>query len=169
MSCSINQSFVIDCRDNVGGIKEIKVKTFNSALTGFALTSGQATLSGGGLTGWYTLQCEEATATATDSGTTSRENGTTMYAPTVNWVWNEKNAAILNEVEKYHGGTFHVAVKYNNGEVRVFGYENGLFCSSSVDESGTAYGDRNGYTLTFTGMEKIKAPHVTNAWTALSV
>ena len=90
MSCSINQSFVIDCRDNVGGIKEIKVKTFNSNLTGFALTSGQATLSGNGLTGWYTLQCEEATATATDSGTTSRENGTTMFAPTVNWVWNDQ-------------------------------------------------------------------------------
>jgi hypothetical protein len=35
------------------------------------------------------------------------------------------------------------------------------------DESGTTYGDRNGYTVTFTGMEKVKAPHITNNWDVL--
>jgi hypothetical protein len=167
MVCNINQSFVLDCRDNVGGIKEVKIKTYSSALVGIAVTSGQATLSGQGLTGWYKLECEEATATASDNGTTSRENGTTMYAPTVNYVYNGKTAAFLNELQKYHGGTFEVAVKYNNGAIRLFGYENGLFCSASVDESGTTYGDRNGYTVTFTGMEKVKAPHITNNWDVL--
>jgi hypothetical protein len=49
-------------------------------------------------------------------------------------------------------------VKDNNDKIWVLGFANGLDITGGGSATGTAFGDRNGYTLTFTGNEKELAP-----------
>jgi hypothetical protein len=49
-------------------------------------------------------------------------------------------------------------VKDNNDKMWALGEVNGLDLTGGGSGSGTAFGDRNGYTLTFTGNEKELAP-----------
>ena len=72
MACNLIGSTSLGCRDSNGGISEIKVKVYNSALTGWAETSGTVTASGSALTGWYTYACEKQTASVNNDGAINR-------------------------------------------------------------------------------------------------
>jgi len=61
-----------------------------------------------------------------------------------------------------HGMLVHVAVKDNNGNAWLFGYERGLIVSASSSATGTAFNERNGYSVTFTGREKDTILSITN-------
>jgi len=54
-------------------------------------------------------------------------------------------------------------VKDNNDKMWALGEVNGLDLTGGGSGSGTAFGDRNGYTLTFTGNEKELAPLFTGS------
>ena len=41
-----------------------------------------------------------------------------------------------------------------DGVYRMYGQDNGLYLASTESTSGTAAGDRNGYNITLTGIEK---------------
>lgn len=168
MSCTLDQEFTQDCRDSAGGIKSIKVKIFDSTLTGITVTSGVATLAGAALTGWLEYFCEEETAMFEGAGVTSRENGTKVFNQTLTYVNNKLRAAFRNELDKLHQTTLHVVVYENNGNVWLLGYERGVFVSASSSTTGTKLEDRSGYTLTFTGKEKQPIVSVSNAWIALT-
>lgn len=47
-----------------------------------------------------------------------------------------------------------------NGKYWLLGKENALDATAGEDGSGTATGDRNGFSRTFTGMERFMAPEV---------
>jgi hypothetical protein len=48
----------------------------------------------------------------------------------------------------------------NTGKAWLYGKEFGLMLNGGAAESGTAWADRNGYTLPLTGNEKSLAPEV---------
>ena len=50
-----------------------------------------------------------------------------------------------------------ILIEDNNGNVFVAGLEYGLDVTGGTIATGAAMGDASGYTLTFTGMEKIPA------------
>lgn len=131
----------------------MKIKTFDSTLTGLTESSGTLTAAGAALTGWYTYQCEKQTASVEVKGSTSVENGTSKYEQTITFVRNKMTAAFRNELERLGQGRFTIAVKDNNGSAWVFGYTRGMDCTASSYGTGTKYEDRNGYTLTFMGVE----------------
>ena len=51
-------------------------------------------------------------------------------------------------------------VKDNNGKFWMLGLVRGLDITAGSSQSGTAEGDRSGYTLTFTGKEVALCPEV---------
>lgn len=131
----------------------MKVKVFDSTLTGISETSGTVTMSGSALTGWYTYYCAKQTAFATDDGATNVQNGTTMYTEVVNFIYNKLQVAFRNELKNLGQNTVHIALKDNNGTAWLFGYTRGMDLSTSNSATGTNYEDRSGYVLTFQGME----------------
>lgn len=140
----------------------MKVKTFDSTLTGVAETSGVVTFSGAGLTGWYTLQCEKQTANFTDDGATNVQNGTVTYTEVITFIFNKLQTAFRNELKTYAQARLWIAVKDNNGTAWLFGYTRGMDMTASNSASGTNYEDRSGYTLTFTGMEPAPIVSISN-------
>ena len=168
-SCSstIAGSVLIDCFTSNGGINEIKIKAWDSALTGISVASGVATLSGGALSGWKKFECEQETSMADDAGATSNTEGTTVYTQTITYINNKLKASFRNTLNSLHGMRVHVAVYDNNGLVWLFGYERGMIVSASSGATGTAFNDRNGYSVTFSGREKQPMVSVSNAWSVL--
>ena len=102
-------------------------------------------------------------ASVSETITGSTENGTIFYTPTVNIVLNRITKEDQNQI-KLLGMTKTVIFAELNQRVSSssthnviigLGVTNGMDLNSGTIDSGTAFGDRNGYSLTFTGMEPL--------------
>ena len=100
-------------------------------------------------------------ASVTDTITGSTENGTIFYTPTVNIMLNKLTKEDQNEIKILAQGRVRIFVQLNeqlsNGHdvILAMGMTNGMDLNTGTMDSGAAFGDRNGYTLTFTGLEPL--------------
>ena len=113
-------------------------------------------------------------ASVTDTIVGSRENGTIYYTPTVNIILNRLTKEDQNEIKLLGATKVRIFAQLNaqlaNGHdvFIALGMANGMTLNAGTMDSGAAWGDRNGYTLTFDGMEAIPfamlADYTTNPW-----
>ena len=100
-------------------------------------------------------------ASVTDTITGSRENGTIFYTPTVNIMLNKLTKEDQNEIKLLGKSKVRIFAQLNeqlaNGHdvFIALGMSNGMELNAGTMDSGAAFGDRNGYTLTFDGLEPI--------------
>lgn len=106
------------------------------------------------------------TSSLTESITGTRETGTIMYAPQLTLVLNQFTKEDQNQI-KLLGRTkvvvFAQLYQQSGGKdvIVCLGARNGMYLNSGTEDSGTAWGDRAGYSLTFDGMEETPAAIVT--------
>ena len=106
----------------------------------------------------YTMPLGVSNITDTISG--SRENGSIFYTPTVNIILNRLTKEDQNEV-KLLGATKTIIFAQLNATLTATGHDvivclgsvNGMELNAGTMDSGAAFGDRGGYTLTFDGLE----------------
>ena len=113
-------------------------------------------------------------ASVTDTMVGSRENGTIYYTPSVNIILNRLTKEDQNEIKLLGQTKVRIFAQLNqqlaNGHdvFIALGMSNGMELNSGTMDSGAAWGDRNGYTLTFDGMEAIPfaflEDYTTNPW-----
>ena len=95
----------------------------------------------------------------TDTIVGSRENGTIYYTPTVSIILNKLTTIDQNEVKLLGATKTVIFAELNqtlaNGHnvIAVLGIGNGMQLNAGTMDSGAAWGDRNGYSLNFDGME----------------
>ena len=100
-------------------------------------------------------------ASVTDTIVGSRENGTMYYTPTVNIMLNKLTKEDQNEIKLLAATKVRIFAQLNqqlaNGHdvFIALGMSNGMELNAGTMDSGAAWGDRNGYTLTFDGMEAL--------------
>ena len=105
----------------------------------------------------YTLPLGVSSLTDTIVG--SRENGTIYYTPTINIIYNKLSRADQAEIKLLGATKTVIFAELNqtlaNGHnvITAMGMVNGMELNAGTMDSGAAWGDRNGYTLTFDGME----------------
>ena len=98
-------------------------------------------------------------ASITDTITGSRENGTIFYTPTVNIILNRLTKEDQNEIKLLGKSKVRIFAQLNqqlaNGHdvFIALGMSNGMELNAGTMDTGAAWGDKNGYTLTFDGME----------------
>ena len=163
MACTLTLSRTLPCLDNVGGVKEVKFHQLPTSFTNYTLTSGVVTITGDDLNNWFPYGLELETASATETGTQSRANGTNFGDQQLTIILNGMTAAQQNEIKSMLGSRVQVAVWLMNGTYILLGYKNGLTITTSVATTGVAMGDRNGYTITFVGKEADLAPFMSQA------
>jgi len=113
-------------------------------------------------------------ASITDTIVGSRENGTIYYTPTVNIILNKLTKEDQNEIKLLGATKVRIFAQLNqqlaNGHdvFIALGMANGLELNAGTMDTGAAFGDRNGYTLTFDGMEPLPfamlEDYTTNPW-----
>ena len=169
--CATLSGLTLDCRDNVGGIEAVYIQGASGSIAAsgtdgvIALTS--ISLDGtelAGLASLETYECVKQTGNLTETGTMSDENGTVFYTAVASTVFNKVAGAKLAELQNLAiSSKLCVIVKDNNGKYWLVGNERGAVVSASTVETGTAFGDRNGMTIEFTGIDNTPMLEVTVA------
>jgi hypothetical protein len=155
MSCALTAGYTLGCRDSVGGIKEVRFIEFAN-VTGIAITSGFVVsgITTSGSTKFWKYDLTKQTSQFTETITPSMENGTIFYQQDLQIVLNKMTAALRNELRLLGRNRLIAIVTDRNGNNWLLGSGNGLDLSAGTGQSGTAFGDRNGFDVTFTGMEE---------------
>tara|TARA_B110000503_G_scaffold112364_1_gene168378 strand:+ start:296 stop:880 length:585 start_codon:yes stop_codon:yes gene_type:complete len=173
MACTaLTKGRGLDCNRISGGIKNIYFGVydqFTAPLTTVGIVQANGEISDiemGTSTGLYRYTTPLGVASLSETITGSKENGTIFYTPTVTVILNRLTKEDQNQI-KLLGQTKLVifaelnATLANGHNVIVgLGVTNGMELNAGTMDSGAAFGDRNGYTLTFDGMEPIPFPMV---------
>ncbi len=167
MACDITAGFTLDCNDSNGGIEQIFIA--NGPVEGITETAGTITaitVGGSALTpsDFFAFEVPRQTSSFTETINVSNENGTVFYDQALTMVLNKMEAAKRDQILLLSQNNEMVVVfKDNNSKYFSVGIQRGAYMTAGTSVSGTAYGDRNGYELTFSGMEEQPAFEVTGS------
>lgn len=163
MSCSLTQDYSFGCDVGSGGVKEMYLIELEniSSVTESSGTLTAITKGAGKIFRKYQLVQDTATAEETIAG--NLQNGTLYYDQKVTIVINKQNVAVRNEILLLAKNRLAVVTVDNNDTYRLYGWDQGLRLNEGVVATGTAWGDRNGYTLTFSGKQRELALFVNSA------
>ena len=172
MACtSLSKGRGLDCSRISGGIKFVYFGVYDQftapiETTGLPVTAGEVTDLEMGTNDLYRYTMPLGVASLTDTITGSRENGTIFYTPSLSVILNRLTKEDQNQI-KLLGQTKLVcfaqlnATLTNGHDVIVaLGVTNGMELNAGTMDSGAAFGDRGGYTLTFDGLENEPFPMV---------
>jgi hypothetical protein len=172
MACGIlTKGRGLDCNRISGGIKYVYFGVYDQfsapiETTGLPVTAGEVTDLEMGDNDLYRYTMPLGVASLTDTIVGSRENGTIYYTPSLSVILNRLTKEDQNQI-KLLGATKLVCFAQLNATlpsgtdvIVALGVTNGLELNAGTMDSGAAWGDRGGYTLTFDGMEASPFPMV---------
>lgn len=163
MSCALTQGYNLDCRDSVGGVKEVYISELGN-ITAAPVTSGtitSITMVTGSQFRKYQLQPQ--TASFEDAIQTNSANGTIFYEPSFTMTIRKLQASLRNEIRLLAQNKLALIVLDRNGKYWALGFTNGMELQNSKVMSGKAMGDFNGYELAFKGAEELPACEVSGS------
>ena len=158
MACDITSGFTLGCRDNAGGLRNLYILSGSiDTITG--ADAGLITaISGSGT--FYKFELFRQTSDFSEAISSTPENGTVFYDQTLNATFFKMQSATRNQVRVLaKNPDLKLIVETNNGSVDgvgtffYMGQENGAQLLSGQAQTGTAFGDLNGYSLTFSAQE----------------
>jgi len=152
MACALTQGFILDCKESLGGVKSVRFVEFDNVAS-ITYAAGVATLTmAAGKKFWKYAQVRE-TSSFTETITANVQNGTIFYQQELTVILNKLAAATRNEILLLAKNRLMAIVEDMNGSFWLVGAKNGADITSGNSATGTASGDRNGYSLTFQSME----------------
>jgi len=168
MSCSNLINGILDsCNDSQGGIEKIFIA--NGPVTAITETAGlitAITVDGAPLVpaDFFVFETPRQTSSLTETITPSQENGTVTYDQAITMIFNKLEASKRNTILLMaEAKNLVVVAKDNNGKYWSVGIERGAYMTAGSAASGAVYGDRSGYEITVSGMEKAPAYEVTGS------
>ena len=158
--CNLTTNITIDCRNSVGGIKELKLRKHPSASD--VVTTSANVVSSITTSGWYKYDFLPETASFTETETPNDQNGTVFYEQALNIMLSKLSTTKRNELRIFAQSRLDVVVVDRNGVNWLIGWNNGV-TKSGTSATGQAMGDMNGYTLVFAGKEEAPMIEVPSA------
>jgi hypothetical protein len=169
MSCALTLGYTLGCRDAVGGIKEIRVASYNP--TGSIATNGSGVVTAftgyasgtAGSNAFYRYELTKNTSMLSEALTSSVENGTIFYDQQATFVINKLQVQVRNQLMfMARSRVVAIVTDYNNNHYMI-GIENGADISAATADTGTAFGDRSGYSTTIQGQERFPMYAITGS------
>ena len=153
MGCKTLSGMGLDCRESVGGIKEVyilgdrseaTVTVANDAITTIALSVGSDK--------FLPYKFRKQTGSMVSTINTSEENGTTFVQTDVTLVFHKMEAKKRLEISALMVGDCAMLVKDGNDKYWFLGFDEPVTLTAGTAGTGTAKGDKNGYDLTLTDL-----------------
>lgn len=156
MSCTaMIQGAEVDCLDSVGGVDTVYITEYanvpqanitesSGVITAMTCSSGKK---------FWTFQVRKQTAQADEKVTNSAENGTSYVEQTVTFDLHKLTPAMRYTIKTLAVNRLMVIVKDRNGLIKLYGQTTGMDLTAGDLTTGKAFGDKNGVTITLTGME----------------
>jgi hypothetical protein len=156
MPCAIVAGYALDCKDTVGGIKNLYI-TEQANIT--AITENASgyvtaiTLSAGKKYFKYALEPRGANST-TNNIQTDPAIGTVAYEQTIAATFLKMAYETQFKLQQIIKNRCSILVEMKSGQFFIFGSSFGMECTGGTGTSGAALNEFNGYSLTWAGMEK---------------
>lgn len=161
MSCYISSGIQLGCSDGIGGIKKIYIVGGGGSVTGLTFDTIAPDL--GAITGatsttgttLYGFELKRNTSTLTQNTTKSFENGSIYFEQVLTAVFFKYDQDKRNQLKILSQNDKLQIIAIDQLDTQYYlGQVNGLYLSGGSAATGTAYGDRNGFELIFTGQEQ---------------
>jgi hypothetical protein len=160
MACALTTGRKLPCKTGFGGVKKVYFADYGTLGTvTFDADNTISAFSGSPVWFEFDIKGNSSLESAINS---SRENGTTFYAQTLNLTLTYLDNATKEEVQLLAVSRPHLVVEDYYGNQFLCGYENGVECTGGTIATGAAAGDLSGFTLTFEGQEE-NAPYFVDA------
>jgi len=178
MACqALTKGRGIDCNRSSGGVRYLYFSVYDQ-ITSYAFSSGTTSSPSTervvdtinfGSNDIYRYTVPRGSTTVDEAITGNTEQGTIFYAPQVSMVLN-KITKDMQEQMKLMGATqVRIFAQLNeeytpggNDVIVALGMVNGMSMNAGTIDSGAAFGDRNGYTLQWDGLEAEPFPMLEN-------
>ena len=157
MSCYISSGLQLGCSDGIGGIKKIYIvggatgeitgvtSSADGSITGFTSASGTTV---------YGFELKRNTSSLAQNTTKNFENGTIYWEQVLTAVFYKYDQDKRNQLKILgQNDQIQIIAVDQNDTNYYLGQVNGMYLSGGSAGTGTAYGDRNGFEMIFTGQE----------------
>lgn len=142
------------CDKGIGGIRTAWIACWSEV--------NSVTVSGDEITAiapatptvWHEYQFRKQTGSVTTTPTVSDENGTVFYESAIVLQFSVMETAKRVEIAALGASDLAVIIEDNNGRYWYFGKDDYVTLTDGSYETGTAFGDFNGYNLTLTDFSK---------------
>ena len=157
MACDINLGRLEPCKDSVGGINAVYFVNYGDlgAIVPNSTDSDVIDSVGAGVDA-YKFEVR-GNSTYTENIQSSRENGTTAFEQVLELTLKKLTKEDHKTIKLLSFGRPNILVEDNNGNVFLAGLEHGADVTGGTIVTGGAMADMSGYTLSFSGMEKVPA------------
>jgi hypothetical protein len=161
MSCDITHGRLEQCKDIVGGLQAIYVLNYGlfdpiADVVYVGTTDEIQTITLPASTNVYKFELKGTNSFETTI-TSSRENGTTFFEQVLAITLKKQDVQTHKEVKLLTYGRPNIIVRTNANQFFIAGLTRGMDVTAGTIGNGTALGDMNGYSLTFTGQEAVPA------------
>lgn len=159
MACELTKGRGLDCKDIMGGVKNIYfVQHGDLDITYTAGTISQIAGADGYSAGYYKYRIPRGQASMVETINSSVENGTVFYEGAINLKLHKLTLNDRNEIKLLAQNRLIIFVELHQqtagiNDIWAFGVVNGCELTAGTANSGEAFGDMNGYDLTFTSQE----------------
>ena len=162
----------LDCSRISGGVKYVYFGVYDQFVDGAGaqllptVVAGEVTDIEMNNNTLYRYTVPRGSTTANETITGSTDNGTLFYTPQVSMVLNKLTKEDQNQIKLLGQTQVIIFCQLNaqlaNGHdvIIALGVTNAMSLNAGTADSGAAFGDRNGYTLTWDGIEANPFPMV---------
>jgi hypothetical protein len=152
MSCVLTSGYSIPCK-GIAGVQAVYIGEWNGPALGYTTTGITITAFTGATVSFYEFEQPIETGSLTETGNFNTQNGTAYYDQVVEITVHNIDANLIQDVNILGRGRWRILVLDVNGNYFLIGKQNPVMVTAVAGGLGKAYGDLNGYTITFTGKE----------------
>ena len=159
MACDLTKGRGIPCRNLIGGVKYIYFGQFDE-ISAITTVASEVTDIEMGSNTLFRYSVRRGNASVTETITGSTENGTVVYAPSLNVKLTGLSKADQNELKLIAQNRLVCFVQLNqtlstndHNVILCLGATNGLDLNTGTNASGQNFADMNGYDWTLEGQE----------------
>ena len=160
MACLLSTGYTLGCRDSIGGIKAAYIGNFSSGATYTLDADDIVTAFSGATAAYYTFEQEMETGEFNQTGAYSTENGTVFFDQQLTLTFHKNDADLRNQLLVLSQANMSVIVEDQRGNYWLMGFQNGVRAVNGSSNTGKAYGDLNGFTITLQGKEPEPAHNI---------
>ena len=162
MACLITQGRLEVCKESIGGLQAVYFINHTSASFD-KNTDGEID----DLTGYTVYKYElKGTSAYTETVNSSRDNGTTFFSQELTLNLKKLTNEMTTQLKLLAYGRPQIIVHTKNGEALLVGETEGADLTAGTIQTGAGLGDLFGYSITFTGTEKLPAAFLQSATAA---
>jgi hypothetical protein len=156
MACYITSGEELGCSDSIGGIKKVYIVGGGGEVTGYTYNAAGAITGATSTTGTtlYGFELKRGVSSLTQTLNKSYENGTVFFTQELTIALYKYDTAKRDKLKVLSQNDNIQIVAIDQNDVQYFlGQVNGMYLSGGSAATGTAFGDRNGFEMIFTGQE----------------